>query len=268
MTDKKPLPHDSGFFIPGKLPSCPGLSFSFAPILALPRHLSIAAGPRCCYVKSFMDTPAFVNISSCLTEMAGRQPHSLAIIFPEGRDRSGRVSYTHYTFNQLDRESDLLARGLEQAGVTRGTRTALMVTPSLEFFALTFALFKAGAVPVLIDPGIGARNIGNCLLDAQPEAFIGIPKAHVARVLLGWGKRTIRINITVGNRFGWGGTTLAKVRSRAGRGVFLCRNRAERDCRDSLHQWQHRPPQGGGLYPREFRRPGRPAAKPVRHSAR
>lgn len=167
-----------------------------------------------------MDTPAFVNISSCLTEMAGRQPHSLAIIFPEGRDRSGRVSYTHYTFNQLDRESDLLARGLEQAGVTRGTRTALMVTPSLEFFALTFALFKAGAVPVLIDPGIGARNIGNCLLEAQPEAFIGIPKAHLARVLLGWGKKTIRINITVGNRFGWGGTTLAKVRSRAGEGTF------------------------------------------------
>jgi len=178
MTDKKPLPHDSGFFIPGKLPSCPGLSFSFAPILALPRHLSIAAGPRLCYVKSFMDTPAFVNISSCLTEMAGRQPHSLAIIFPEGRDRSGRVSYTHYTFNQLDRESDLLARGLEQAGVTRGTRTALMVTPSLEFFALTFALFKAGAVPVLIDPGIGARNIGNCLLEAHPK-HSSHPKAHL-----------------------------------------------------------------------------------------
>lgn len=167
-----------------------------------------------------MDTPAFVNISACLTEMADRQPHSLAIIFPEGRDRSGRVSYTHYTFSQLDRESDLIARGLEQAGVTRGTRTALMVTPSLEFFALTFALLKAGAVPVLIDPGIGVRNIGNCLLEAQPEAFIGIPKAHLARVLLGWGKKTVQINITVGNRFGWGGTTLAKVRAQGEGATF------------------------------------------------
>lgn len=167
-----------------------------------------------------MDTPAFVNISSCLTDMAGRQPHSLAIIFPEGRDRSGRVSYTHYTFSQLDHESDLIASGLEHAGVIRGTRTALMVTPSLEFFALTFALFKAGAVPVLIDLGIGARNIGNCLLEAQPEAFIGIPKAHLARVLLGWGKKTVRINITVGNRFGWGGTTLAKVRAQGEGGTF------------------------------------------------
>ena len=30
-----------------------------------------------------------------------------------------------------------------------------MVRPSLEFITLTFALFKAGAVIVLIDPGMG-----------------------------------------------------------------------------------------------------------------
>ena len=162
-----------------------------------------------------MTAPDYVNIASCLTEMANRQPHTLAIIFPEGRDRSGRVCYTHYTFSQLDRESDRIAAGLEQAGIARGIRTALMVTPSLEFFALTFALFKAGAVPVLIDPGIGAGNIGKCLSEAEPAAFIGIPRAHLARVLLGWGKRTIRINITVGRRFGWGGMTLERIRAGA-----------------------------------------------------
>ena len=67
-----------------------------------------------------------------------------------------------------------------------------MVQPSLEFFALTFALFKAGAVPVLIDPGMGVKNLGRCLAEAEPEAFIGIPKAQVARRLLGWGRATIR----------------------------------------------------------------------------
>lgn len=163
-----------------------------------------------------MNDPSYVNISSCLTDMARRQPHSLAIIFPEGRDRCGRVSYTHYTFSQLDRESDRIAAGLEGAGIGRGVRTALMVTPSLEFFALTFALFKAGAVPVLIDPGIGAGNIGKCLAEAEPAAFIGIPKAHLARILLGWGKATIRINVTVGRRYGWSGTTLDRIRTEAG----------------------------------------------------
>ena len=56
-----------------------------------------------------------------------------------------------------------------------------MVPPSRDFFALTFALFKIAAVPVLIDPGMGMRNLGKCLAEAEPEAFIGIAKAHAAR---------------------------------------------------------------------------------------
>jgi acyl-CoA synthetase (AMP-forming)/AMP-acid ligase II len=74
----------------------------------------------------------------------------------------------------------------------RGVRTVLMVKPSLEFFALTFGLFKAGAIPVLIDPGMGIKNLGQCLPDARPEAFIGIPRADLARRLYGWGRGTIR----------------------------------------------------------------------------
>ena len=68
-----------------------------------------------------------------------------------------------------------------------------MVPPSLEFFALTFALFKAGAVPVLIDPGMGVKNLGRCLAEAAPAAFLGIPKAQLARRILGWGRKSIRI---------------------------------------------------------------------------
>ncbi len=63
-----------------------------------------------------------------------------------------------------------------------------MVPPSLEFYALTFALFKAGAVVVLIDPGMGVKNLGVCLKEAEPEArSSACLKLHLARVLLGWG---------------------------------------------------------------------------------
>ena len=78
--------------------------------------------------------------------------------------------------------------GSTRVGIGRGVRTVLMVKPSLEFFALTFALFKAGAVPVLIDPGMGVKNLGRCLAEAEPEAFIGIPRPQLARRLLGWGQ--------------------------------------------------------------------------------
>jgi acyl-CoA synthetase (AMP-forming)/AMP-acid ligase II len=140
------------------------------------------------------------NIASHLPFMARQRPHAPAVIFPEGRDRQGNVSYTHCTFSQLDERSDLIARGLHAVGIRPGDRAVLMVTPGLDFFALTFALFKAGIVMVGVDPGLGARNLGRCLGEAEPRAFIGIGKAHFARRLLGWGRETIEFNIFAGKK--------------------------------------------------------------------
>jgi acyl-CoA synthetase (AMP-forming)/AMP-acid ligase II len=152
-----------------------------------------------------------INVASYLPALARSHPQTLAIVQPRGRDRHGRYRYRHYTFRELDAETDRLAHGLDQIGIRRGLRTVLMVAPSLEFFALTFALFKVGAVLVLIDPAMGTKNLGVCLREAEPEAFIGIPKAHLARVLLGWSRATIRHCVTVGPRLGWGGHTLEKI---------------------------------------------------------
>jgi acyl-CoA synthetase (AMP-forming)/AMP-acid ligase II len=148
-----------------------------------------------------------VNISRPLTEMAGIQPDTAAIFFPQ-EARS-------LTFRELDQDSDHIAAGLATIGIVRGTRVALLVPPSPELFALTFGLFKAGAVPVFIDPGIGARNMKGCLAEAEPKAFIGIPKAHLARRLLGWGKKTLTILVTVGGGRFWGGIPLDELRDAA-----------------------------------------------------
>ena len=124
-----------------------------------------------------------MNIASHLTQMARLQPYKRAVVFPSGRDEDGRVTYSQLTFRQLDMESDCLAHGLDSVGITRGTRTVLMVPPSLNFFTLTFALFKTGAIPVVVDPGMGIQRMLSCLKDSRPEAFIGIPKAHAFRML-------------------------------------------------------------------------------------
>ncbi len=142
------------------------------------------------------------NISSLISELAASMPDSTAII-----DGSRTIS-----FRELDSEISLLAAGLSRAGITPGLRAALMVTPSIEFIALTFALFRAGAVIVLIDPGIGPANMKVCLEEAKPEAFIGVPKAHAARLLLGWGKSSLRLFVTAGKKWFWGGHTLDEIR--------------------------------------------------------
>ncbi len=126
-------------------------------------------------------------------------------MFPAGRDTAGRVAYAHLTFEQLDRESDRLARGLQAMGVTPGSRLVLAVPPSLEFIALTFALFKAGAVIVLIDPGMGRKNIFRCLAEVEPDGFVAIPLVHAVRTVRRRMFRNARFNVTVGKRWFWGG---------------------------------------------------------------
>jgi olefin beta-lactone synthetase len=153
-----------------------------------------------------------VNIAAALVERARERPNAIALIEQQNIIDASTIFVSRQTFRELDDESDRLARGLAKLGIARGMRTVLMVPPSLEFYALTFALFKLGAVVVLIDPGMGVKNLGVCLAEAEPEAFIGVTKAHLARIVLGWGKKTIRHRVTVGLRLFWGGWSLRRVR--------------------------------------------------------
>src|SRR3954463_14410499 len=99
--------------------------------------------------------------------MAAEEPDRPAVHFPIGSVRhNGPSPHRTLTFAELNAKADAYATGLESLGITRGVRTALMVPPGEEFFALTFALFKVAAVPVLIDPGMGIRNLGKCLGEA------------------------------------------------------------------------------------------------------
>jgi acyl-CoA synthetase (AMP-forming)/AMP-acid ligase II len=160
-----------------------------------------------------MNKAVSANVAAHLPKMARLQPNTPAIFIPLSNGQQP-TRYDQYTFAQLDRESNRMAHALESIGIRRGVRTVLMVPPGFEFFALTFALFKIGAVPVLVDPGMGVKNLKVCLGEAQPQAFIGIPKAHLARVFLGWGTPTVKTVLTVGRRLFWGGSTLEKLLAR------------------------------------------------------
>ncbi len=153
-----------------------------------------------------------MNIASRLKRAAEAAPYKRAVVYPAGRDATGRVKYSHLTFLQLDRESDCLAHGMKNAGISRGTRTILMVKPGLEFFMIIFALFKIGAVPVVVDPGMGLRRMAECFKEGHPDAFIGISQAHVIRIFYPGFVKTVKIRITVGRRWFWRSFTLKQVR--------------------------------------------------------
>jgi len=154
--------------------------------------------------------PPTCNIAATLPQLAAEAPGRIALHWSDD-------THPVLTYHALDTRSDAIAAGLARHGIVHGARCVVMVRPSPEFFLLMFALFKLGAVPVLVDPGIDKRALKQCLAEAEPDAFIGIPLAHLARKLLGWA-RTARHLVTVGRRWGWSGITLAQI-ERAGLGA-------------------------------------------------
>ncbi len=147
----------------------------------------------------------YVNVADILSDAALRCPDKTAILEQRGCNS--------ISFVALDEEVNRVARGLREYGIDREMRTILMVKPGVEFFVLTFALFKIGAVPVLIDPGMGRKKLIGCLEEIEAEAFIGIPLAHIARIIFAKSFRSVRKCVTVGPRLFWGGASLKGVRS-------------------------------------------------------
>ncbi|MBF6065460.1 AMP-binding protein [Nocardia terpenica] len=136
-------------------------------------------------------------------------PDREAVIHAAGRTTADLPEYRRIGYAELDAWSDAIAEHLTAGGVARGTRTIVLVTPGPELYAVLYGLFKVGAVPVVIDPGMGLRKMLRCLRAADAEAFIGVPEAHAVRILFRGCFRRVRLAVTVGGRWFWGGPTLA-----------------------------------------------------------
>jgi acyl-CoA synthetase (AMP-forming)/AMP-acid ligase II len=154
-------------------------------------------------------TPERVNIAALLSQCAAELPERDAVLMARGHGSALRLRGLCYA--ELDARSNRIARGLRERGLAVGDRVCLFVRPGIELIALTFGLLKAGAVPVLIDPGMGRKSLLSCVERMAPRAFIGIPLAHVLRRLFPRAFRTIELSVTVGPRLGWGGVTLGDL---------------------------------------------------------
>lgn len=110
--------------------------------------------------------------------MAAQQPERAALKIPRGRTRDGAIDYLTLSFAELDAEVDAWVAEMSRRGLRRGDRTLVMVRPGLPLIAAVFALFKLGAIPVVIDPGMGLRQFLRCVRQSHPRALVGIPAAR------------------------------------------------------------------------------------------
>ena len=129
-----------------------------------------------------MPVPTFecINVARYLPLSAEREPNRCAVRVPKKR-KGDYIEYDERTFYELNAQSDAVAYMLAQKGVTRGMRTLVMVRPGMDLILVVFAMFKLGAVPVVIDPGMGLRHFRACVSRTQPEALVGIRVAQWVR---------------------------------------------------------------------------------------
>jgi len=170
---------------------------------------------------------AAVNVATRMVAYAREMPDQPAVVMPQRRGTFGQQATRSISFRELDQTSDNIARGLREWGVEPGTRLALLVPPSIEFVTLVFALFKAGVVSILIDPGMGKRNLIDCLAAAEPEGFVAIPLVHAVRIAKRRRFPKSRFHVTVGRRWFWGGKTLDELQRRTWCGPELAQTKSD-----------------------------------------
>lgn len=114
-----------------------------------------------------------MNLSLILSRHAQSHPNRPALITAQGKT----------TYGQLEKQSDSMALKLRALGVQQGTRVLVLIPIGPELYATLSAIWKLGGVAVVIDPGAGISNFRHGVAATQPEVFVGIPKAHLLRLL-------------------------------------------------------------------------------------
>jgi len=138
-----------------------------------------------------------VNVSRHLWAQAARQPGTPALRIPVGHAGGGAIRYSELSFAELAAEADAWAWRLTQAGVQRGERVLVLVRPGLPLIAAVFALFKLGATPIVIDPGMGRRHFLACVQRTQPRVLLGIASAQIASWIFRDAFRSVRRRLWV-----------------------------------------------------------------------
>jgi len=170
-----------------------------------------------------------MNVADFLRIHAVERPDAKALCFPSAGYRTDQPTWDSWTFAELDRASDDYARGFVAQGICRGDRTLMLVKPSLDFYAVIFGMFKVGAVPVLLDPGMGMKKLLECIARTRPRVVVAMPLVHAVRMFMRRPFESAEICITAGHRWFWGGATLAGCRLPSDVPFEIARMGAEED---------------------------------------
>jgi fatty-acyl-CoA synthase len=104
-----------------------------------------------------------VTVGDLLAELSRALPDREALVYAGG---------PRYTFDELHRETNTIARGLMAVGVQRGDRVVLWATNVPEWIVLQFALARIGAVLVTANTLLRPREIDYLVRQSEASTIV------------------------------------------------------------------------------------------------
>lgn len=114
------------------------------------------------------------------------------------------------TFEQLDLAASAAAEDLAAAGIQPGSTVLVFVPMSIELYATMIGLFRLRATAAFVDPSAGGARLAECIGRVRPDAFAGVPRAHVLR-LTSPAIRAVRLKIAIGGRVPFAPTVAGRL---------------------------------------------------------
>ena len=131
------------------------------------------------------------NIANYLVAAQSEYPDEVAIISAKAGQFKPR------SFKQLHREVTLCSTYFKSKGISKGDSVLLAVKPGYQLILIAFALFHLGAIPVIIDPGMGTKAFLKCVQNTRPIALVGIPLVHILSKFFPKAFRSVKKTVSV-----------------------------------------------------------------------
>lgn len=116
-----------------------------------------------------------------IKKYAQANPNDKAVIFPNFI--GDRLAFQQSSYRDLLTLINKYQRGLQDLSLVKGDKVVMLVSPGIDFLALSNAIMARGAIPCFLDPGMGKEKLLESIKNLEPQAFIGSPKAQALRIL-------------------------------------------------------------------------------------
>ncbi|NIV39855.1 MAG: AMP-binding protein, partial [Anaerolineae bacterium] len=134
------------------------------------------------WVPATMDYPE-IRLDQLLADSAAKHPEQQAIVF--GARVGSRVLDAALSYQQLDQAVNQLATSLQQLGVGRGDRVAIIMPNCPQFVIAFYGILRAGGIAVPCNFLYSASELEHQLADAGAEIAIVLspyyPRVHSIR---------------------------------------------------------------------------------------